>query len=207
MEIPVVYVDAALVVLDKPAGLLTVPGLGPTNEMNLAGLVRQRFPDALVVHRLDRDTSGLLVMARGADSHRALSRQFEMRTVSKRYVAVVEGSPNAACGRIELPVRKDFERPPRHRVDHAQGRPAVTDWRTLDRDSDRTRLELAPLTGRSHQVRLHLAAIGHSVLGDPLYASDRAFMMSDRLLLHASRLALVDPRTGERLSWISECPF
>jgi tRNA pseudouridine32 synthase/23S rRNA pseudouridine746 synthase len=207
MDIPIVYVDDALVVLDKPAGLLTVPGVGPANKTNLAVLVQKRFPDALVVHRLDRDTSGLLVMARGADAHRALSRQFQMRTVSKRYVAIVDGSLNEATGRIELPIRKDFEHPPRHRVDHAHGRPAVTDWRTVDRDSDRTRLELAPLTGRSHQLRLHLAAIGHPVLGDPLYAGDRAFMMSNRLLLHASRLTIAHPETGELLSWVSECPF
>src|SRR5262249_16101833 len=116
MDIPIVYVDDALVVLDKPAGLLTVPGVGPANKTNLAVLVQKRFPDALVVHRLDRDTSGLLVMARGADAHRALSRQFQMRTVSKRYVAIVDGSLNEATGRIELPIRKDFEHPPRHRV-------------------------------------------------------------------------------------------
>jgi tRNA pseudouridine32 synthase / 23S rRNA pseudouridine746 synthase len=207
MRIQVIYSDDSIVVFDKPPGLLTVPGRGPANRVNLAEQVRRSFPDALVVHRLDRDTSGLLVMARGLDAQRHLGRQFEERVVAKRYVAVVEGKPQASSGRITLPIRKDSNRPPRQCVDHANGRPAVTDWRIVSRYADRARLELAPLTGRSHQLRVHLAEIGHPVLGDPLYGSDAAVTMAERLMLHASRLTLMHPIAGEPMTWVSDCPF
>src|SRR5437879_5349079 len=134
------YLDAVLIVLDKPTGLLAVPGRGAENQVNLASQVQGIYPDALVVHRLDRDTSGLLVMARGEEAQRQLGRQFEERRVEKRYVAVVHGSPAADRGRIELPMRRDLERPPRQSVDFAQGRPAVTVWRVIARHPDRTRL-------------------------------------------------------------------
>jgi tRNA pseudouridine32 synthase/23S rRNA pseudouridine746 synthase len=207
MDIPIVHSDSSIVVVEKPAGLLTVPGLSAANSTNLVSLVRIEFPDALIVHRLDRDTSGLIVVARDIEAQRNLSRQFERRTVVKRYIAVVSGSPNAPQGRIELPIGKDFERPPRHRVDHAHGRPAVTDWRIVARFADRARLELAPLTGRSHQLRIHLAEVGHPVLGDPLYGCGDASRMADRLLLHASRLSITHPLTGEQMTWTSDCPF
>ncbi len=207
MDIPIVHSDSSIVVLHKPAGLLTVPGLGAANSTNLVSLVRIEFPDALIVHRLDRDTSGLIVMARCVEAQRSLSGQFEQRTVAKRYIAMVAGTPKLSQGRIDLPIRKDFERPPRHRVDYAHGRPAVTDWRIVARFADRARLELAPLTGRSHQLRIHLAEIGHPVLGDPLYGCGDASRMADRLLLHASRLSVTHPLTGEQMTWTSDCPF
>jgi tRNA pseudouridine32 synthase/23S rRNA pseudouridine746 synthase len=207
MDLPIVYSDASVIVLDKPTGLLTVPGRGPMNQVNLAAQVQRRFPDALVVHRLDRDTSGLVVMARGYESQRHLSRQFERRLVAKRYIALVEGCPQTAFGRIELPIRKDFERPPRHCVDHALGRAAITDWRIVARDPARTRLELVPVTGRSHQLRIHLTEIGHPALGDSLYGSDETFTTVNRLMLHASRLTLVHPTTGQQVTWVSDCPF
>jgi tRNA pseudouridine32 synthase / 23S rRNA pseudouridine746 synthase len=206
MGYAIVDSDASIVVLDKPSGLLTVPGLGTANQTNLFSMVHADFPDALVVHRLDRDTSGLIVMARGVEAQRNLSRQFEQRTVTKRYIAIVAGCPKSSCGRIELPIRKDFERPPRHCVDFAHGRPAVTEWRIVARYADHARIELAPLTGRSHQLRLHLAEIGHPVLGDPLYGGEYA-ALADRLMLHASRLSLTHPTTGVASSWVSECPF
>jgi tRNA pseudouridine32 synthase/23S rRNA pseudouridine746 synthase len=207
LTLQIIYLDDALIVLDKPAGLLAVPGRGAENQVNLAGHVQAIYPDAIVVHRLDRDTSGLMVMARGAGAQRRLGQQFEERRVEKRYVAVVHGRPAGDRGRIELPMRKDFERPPRQCVDFAQGRPAVTDWRVVARKPDRTRLELVPLTGRSHQLRLHLEEIGHPILGDKLYADETALAMAERLMLHASQLSFAHPMTGEAKTWNSECPF
>lgn len=207
MSLPIVYLDAQLIVLDKPSGLLAVPGLGPENQDNLASRVQAIYPEARVVHRLDRDTSGLVVMALDAESQRRLCQQFQERQVEKTYHAVVMGQPADDAGCIEWPLRKDFARPPRHRVDLLLGKPATTFWRVLSRAADRARLELAPRTGRSHQLRVHLAHLGHPILGDPLYAQAEAHRLADRLLLHASRLELEHPATGRRIGWASECPF
>lgn len=203
----VIYHDQWLIVLDKPTGLLAVPGRGPEKQDCLSARVQHAWSDALVVHRLDRDTSGVLVMARGLDMQRDLSRQFETRKVDKTYLAIVEGQPAEEQGKIDLPLRKDFEYPPRHCVDLEQGRPALTRWQVLDRQHDRTRLRLEPITGRSHQLRVHLAALGHPILGDPLYASPAALAMAERLLLHALSLTLMHPATGERMTWTAACPF
>jgi tRNA pseudouridine32 synthase/23S rRNA pseudouridine746 synthase len=202
-----IYRDQHLIVLDKPSGLLAVPGKGPELQDCLSARVQAVYPGTLVVHRLDRDTSGLMVMALTIDAQRELSRQFAERRVEKSYVAVVYGSPSEPSGVIDLPMRKDFDHPPRHMIDHVQGRPAQTEWQVVQRETDRTRLELHPITGRSHQLRLHLATIGHPILGDPLYAHDEALAMSARLLLHAERLEVDHPVTGERLAWLSACPF
>ena len=202
-----IYQDAQLIVLDKPSGLLAVPGRGPDLQDCLSARVQAMLPMALVVHRLDRDTSGLMVMALTPEVQRELSRQFAERVVEKTYVAVVHGCPRDSEGTICLPMRKDFDRPPRHKIDPEQGRSAETHWRVLERSSDRARLELKPFTGRSHQIRLHLAAIGHPILGDPLYADGEVLAMAPRLLLHAERLEINQPVTGERLNWRSTCPF
>lgn len=207
MDLQIVFCDQTLIVLDKPAGLLAVPGRGEDKQDCLSARVQAEYPDALVVHRLDRDTSGLMIMARGLDNQRALARQFEERTVEKRYAAIVAGCLAASSGRIELPLAKDFVNPPRRRVDYAHGQAAVTDWRVIERLTNRTRLELAPLTGRSHQLRVHLAEIGHPILGDPLYAPPETQSLADRLLLHASRLTLKHPVSGERMVWQSPAPF
>lgn len=206
-EFCLVYADDQLLVLDKPSGLLAVPGRGDDLKDCLSARVQRQFSDALVVHRLDRDTSGLIVMARGLESQRALSRQFELRTVDKRYVAVVHGVVSQGRGTIELPLRKDFDHPPRHMVDHQWGRPAQTRWQLLQRGSDRSRLALQPLTGRSHQIRIHLAAMGHPILGDNLYAPDDVRDLAGRLLLHAAELAIEHPGTGQAMRWSSACPF
>ena len=205
--VDIVYRDECLLVLEKPTGLLAVPGRGPDLQDCLSARVQRDFPTALVVHRLDRDTSGLMVMALDAEAQRDLSGQFAVRTVEKRYVAVVFGCPEASAGRIDLPMRKDFDRPPRHMVDQVHGRPAKTLWRLVERAADRSRLEISPITGRSHQIRLHLATLGHPILGDNLYAHEEARAMSPRLLLHAVHLSLEHPRDGRCMAWDSACPF
>ncbi|HEY1598075.1 MAG TPA: RluA family pseudouridine synthase [Pirellulales bacterium] len=203
----VVYQDKHLLVLDKPSGMLAVPGRGPELQDCLSARVQVASPGALIVHRLDRDTSGLLVMALDNDAQRELSRQFAARTVEKQYTAVVFGCPESAAGTIELPMRKDFDRPPRHKIAPLDGRPAITCWQLIERRADHSRLDVRPVTGRSHQIRLHLATLGHPILGDNLYAHVEALAMSPRLLLHAVQLSLTHPATSERMTWTAPCPF
>jgi len=201
------FYDDHLLVFDKPSGLLSVPGLGPANADNLATRVQELYPGARNVHRLDRDTSGVIVMARSADVHRELSRQFEHREVEKQYIAIVHGKVEDEEGTIDLPLAKDFDRPPRHRVDHEHGKQAVTDWRVLERAEDRTRLLITPRTGRSHQIRVHLRQIAHPILGDNLYACEDSRAMANRLQLHALLLTLTHPITEKRITWQADCPF
>ena len=207
MTYQVVYRDDRLLVLDKPSGLLAVPGRGPELQDCLSARVQAEWPQALVVHRLDRDTSGLIVMALDADAQRHVSRQFADRTVEKRYLAIVFGTLPADEGTIDLPMRKDFDHPPRHCIDPVSGRPAETHWRIVERLGDRSRLEVRPVTGRSHQIRLHLATIGHPILGDNLYAHAEARAMAMRLMLHAEELSLAHPDDNRRMRWTAACPF
>lgn len=206
------FVDDALIVLDKPAGLLSVPGRGPDKADCLATRVQAEYPDALIVHRLDMDTSGLIVLARGADAHRTLSRAFAARAVHKRYVALVAGrlkTPEGEWGTVELPLICDWPNRPLQKVDFAQGKPSVTRWRVLDYDTatDATRVELEPVTGRSHQLRVHMRELGHPVLGDPLYAPEPFRGRSKRLLLHAASLEMPHPLTGAACTFESPPPF
>lgn len=211
--IAVIHVDEHLIVLDKPAGLLSVPGIGAENADCLALRVQGLYADARIVHRLDQATSGVIVMARGVANLRELSRQFEAREVDKRYVAIVAGLVDAEEGEIALPLRKDMERKSRHIVDHELGKPALTRWRVLDRDAAlmRTRLELQPLTGRSHQLRVHLAEIGHPIVGDQFYAPAEVAGAAPRLLLHAAALTIAMPaRPGAApmsRTFVSQAPF
>ena len=210
-----VHADAHLLVVEKPAGLLSVPGRGAGKQDCVAARVSRVYPDALVVHRLDMATSGLLLMARGAVMQRHLSRDFALRCIGKRYVAVVAGrldGPAAASGGwalIDLPLAADWPNRPRQIVDPARGKPSQTRWRVLayDGGTDSTRLELEPITGRSHQLRVHLQSLGHPILGDCLYAPPGVQARAPRLLLHASTLQLAHPATGEPLAWSSAAPF
>lgn len=210
-DLTLLHVDDALLVLDKPSGLLAVPGRGPEKQDCLAARVQARYPDALVVHRLDMATSGLIVMARGAAAQRALSRAFADRAVKKRYIAVVAGRPPAPAGwgTIDLPLRVDWPNRPRQIVDPHRGKPSVTRWRILEYDAaaSRTRVELEPVTGRSHQLRVHLRALGHPILGDTLYAPPAVQAMAGRLLLHACALGFVHPVTGQPLAFTQPAPF
>lgn len=207
---PALYRDEALLVVDKPAGLLAVPGRGPLKQDCLAARVQRAWPDARVVHRLDEATSGLMVFALGIEMQRRLSRAFEQREVEKRYVAVVAGHVEPAAGCIDLPLGADWPNRPRQQVDHARGKPARTHWQVLSYDAsgDSTRLELTPETGRTHQLRVHLMAIGHAILGDALYAPPPMLARSPRLLLHASALAFGHPMPGRpALAFESPPPF
>jgi tRNA pseudouridine32 synthase/23S rRNA pseudouridine746 synthase len=205
----IVHVDANLLVVDKPAGLLAVPGRGEDKRDCLAARVQASFADALTVHRLDQATSGLMVFARGLEAQRSLGRAFERREVDKRYIAVVAGRLAQAEGRIDLPLAADWPNRPRQHVDHLHGKPSRTHWRVLSFDAvrDRSRLELEPVTGRSHQLRVHLASTGHAILGDALYAPPEIQADAERLLLHACALQLAHPATAERLRFESEAPF
>lgn len=203
----ILYHDHRLLVIDKPTGLLSVPGIGPQKQDCLIARVRKTYLEARIVHRLDRDTSGVIVLALDAEAHRQLSIQFQEREVHKTYRAVVSGVMEQDEGEIDLPIRKDLDDPPRQMVDHAQGRAAFTRWRVLERGADRTSLELTPLTGRSHQIRVHLKAIGHPILGDDLYAPPETQGLADRLMLHAHTLTIVHPETAAPMTIEAPCPF
>ncbi|MES2951720.1 MAG: pseudouridine synthase [Pseudomonadota bacterium] len=202
----VVHADDAVVVLDKPSGLLSVPGRGPDKQDCLSARVQARFPDALVVHRLDMATSGLMVMARGAAVQRALGEAFANRLVDKRYEAVVHGdvAPTGDDWRvIDLPIAVDWPNRPLRVINHETGKSSVTRLQLRHYDSQRqvSHVLLEPLTGRTHQLRLHLQAIGHPILGDALYAPPGVTAMAPRLLLHACALTFVHPVSGRSMQF------
>jgi tRNA pseudouridine32 synthase / 23S rRNA pseudouridine746 synthase len=209
MDIDVRWFDDSLIVVDKPAGLLAVPGRGEHKQDCVATRALARWPDALVVHRLDQATSGLMLLARGADAQRRLSAAFAERAVNKRYIAVVAGLVEGECGTVTLPLAADWPNRPRQRVDVDHGKASMTEWQVLSREAVdmQTRLVLSPLTGRSHQLRVHLQAIGHAIVGDTLYGGPAAARASSRLLLHASRLELAHPVTAATLVFESAPPF
>lgn len=205
----VIYADDCLVVLDKPSGLLSVPGRGEDRADCLASRAQARFADALIVHRLDMSTSGLIVMGRGPQWQRALSVAFQDRLVHKRYQAVVAGLLSPESGVVDLPLLTDWPNRPRQKVDHELGKRAQTRYRLLAHDvaAVTSRVELEPITGRTHQLRVHMQQLGHPILGDDLYADEVACRQAPRLLLHACLLELVHPRSGERLVLQSPVPF
>lgn len=198
----ILHVDDHLLVVDKPAGLLAVPGRGDDKADCLLARLQALHPDTQVVHRLDQATSGLMLFARGAHAQRALSMAFEARRVDKRYSAIVWGEPAGDQGRIDLPLAADWPNRPRQKVDPQHGKPSITHWLVAERlPGGRTRLELTPVTGRSHQLRVHLAAIGHPIVGDALYAPPEVQAAADRLLLHASALAFAHPHDGRAMAF------
>jgi tRNA pseudouridine32 synthase/23S rRNA pseudouridine746 synthase len=203
----ILFADDYMVVADKPSGLLSVPGRGPDKQDCLAACVQAEFPDALTVHRLDMATSGLIVLARGADAHRRLSLAFSERRVEKRYVAVVAGAVAADEGEVDLPLITDWPNRPRQMVDFRVGKPSLTRYRVIFREPGRTRLALEPVTGRSHQLRVHMMALGHPIFGDIFYAPPEIAALSDRLLLHAEYLAVPHPGTGEIIAFTRAAPF
>lgn len=202
-----VHVDEHLIVIDKPSGLLSVPGRGPEKADCAISRVIADHPGALTVHRLDMATSGLLILARSKEMQAAMSRLFEQGAVEKAYFADVWGRPAPSAGEIDLPLITDWPNRPRQKVDHETGKPSRTLYETIGVGANHTRLCLTPLTGRSHQLRVHLAEIGHPILGDELYAHKAALAAAPRLRLHASQLVFDHPATGTALNLTSPCPF
>lgn len=212
MTIDVVYADDAILVLNKPSGLLSVPGRGQDKQDCLSSRVQDEFPDAMIVHRLDMATSGLLVMARGAAIQRQLSEAFALRRIDKSYEAVISGllAPTPPQGQsIALAIAVDWPNRPLRVIDPVHGKPSLTQLHLLQSNSatNTSRVALEPLTGRSHQLRVHLLAIGHPILGDALYAPAHVAEMAPRLLLHARTLSFHHPATGLRVEFNCPCEF
>jgi tRNA pseudouridine32 synthase/23S rRNA pseudouridine746 synthase len=187
------FVDDCLIVANKPSGLLSVPGRGEDKQECLLSHLQSHYPEARIVHRLDMDTSGLMVLARDPDTHRHLSRQFEQRRTQKTYEAICLGKPLQTSGQIKLPMRCDWENRPRQMIDFFHGKYAETNWQLTEQYTDSFKVLLTPITGRSHQLRLHMQSLGHPILGDNLYADARSLSMAPRLMLHARLLAFEHP--------------
>ena len=204
MALQILYEDAHVVVVDKPSGMLSVPGRRLENHHSAASWLQARYGEIHVVHRLDMDTSGLLIFARHKPALRHLARQFQQRSVHKRYIAVCSGCPETTCGLIQAPLRCDWDNRPRQIVDPQQGRPASTRWEKLACHANRAILALYPITGRAHQLRVHLQSIGHPILGDPFYHPEPN--SAPRLLLHAQQLGFVHPHHGHWCQFSSPIP-
>lgn len=206
VPLAILYEDAEILVVDKPAGLLSVPGKLAGREDCLVSRLQAARWDALLVHRLDCDTSGLMIFARTKAAQGFLGQEFEQRRAKKTYEARVWGEVQGEAGRVDLPLCADWPNRPRQMVSHEHGRPAVTDWQVIGRAPKESRMRLMPLTGRSHQLRVHMLELGHPILGDPIYATGPA-RAAPRLMLHARTLALHHPRTGDWVEFSADCPF
>ncbi len=200
----IIHSDEAFLAVNKPTGLLSVPGRGPDKQDCCLSRVAEQYPDALMVHRLDMDTSGLMLFARSLEVQRNLSLQFENREIRKTYIALVEGIMEQNEGMIDYPMRKDMGQrlPPKHLVDCVRGKKAITEWEVLERTASATRIALFPKTGRSHQLRVHMQALGHPIVGDNIYG-----IAGERLMLHAQTLEFRHPVTGEPIQLESAAPF
>lgn len=203
----IVYQDEDIIILNKPSGLLTVPGKAPEHKDSLDYRVRLVWPKARIVHRLDMATSGLVVMAMHLDSQRHLNRQFQLRQTHKRYIAVVEGQLAADAGAVELPLICDWPNRPKQMVSFAAGKQALTYFSVLERSASSTKVELIPVTGRSHQLRVHMLWTGHPICGDKFYGSEQGKRAANRLLLHAHSLLFRHPSTEAELYFEIDCPF
>jgi tRNA pseudouridine32 synthase/23S rRNA pseudouridine746 synthase len=209
-RLTLLYLSEQLIVVDKPSGLLSVPGREAGKEDCLSSRVQAEFPDALIVHRLDMGTSGIVVMGRGAKAQRELSILFQERRVRKRYQALVDGPwQGAASGEIDLPINVDWLNHPKQKVDHDKGRPSRTRYRLLDICAARgmSRVELEPITGRTHQLRVHMAAMGHPILGDDFYGTPASLAKAEHMMLHACQIEFADPETGAPLCIECAPPF
>ena len=218
----IIYKDEDIVVLNKSSGLLSVPGRLPEHQDCLQNRVQRVLPTATVVHRLDMATSGIIIMALNKPAHVFISRQFEQRKTKKSYIARVYGHVKEHEGSVDLPLICDWPNRPKQKVDHENGKQSLTHYRVLSyselnsgndsseggsSENESTLVELTPVTGRSHQLRVHMLALGHPILGDRLYAHEQALTVSPRLQLHARNLSLAHPVTGELLTFVAPCPF
>ncbi len=207
----ILYEDDILLVLNKPSGLLSVPGKAATHKDCMESRAKEAYADALLVHRLDMETSGVFLMARTKAAQRHLGLQFEHRNAKKTYVARIWGTPDEQEGRVELPLICDWPNRPKQMVDHDKGKPAITNWSVLDHEkedsADITRVKLEPETGRSHQLRVHMLAMGHPILGDQLYAPADALSAASRLQLHSKSLTILHPERKEFITFEAKVPF
>ncbi len=206
-DLNILHLDEDLIAVDKPSGLLSVPGKDLEHKDCLETRLRAQFPETLLVHRLDLPTSGVMIFARNANAQRHLGLQFERRQTEKTYVARVWGNVDGESGHVNLPLITDWPNRPRQMVCFERGKAAQTDWQVTDRDHVSTRLLLQPKTGRSHQLRVHCLAMGYPILGDSFYAHEDAFKAADRLQLHAEKLEFRHPNGGGWISVTSPCPF
>ena len=206
VPLDILHHDSALLIVNKPAGLLSVPGKDPGKEDCLIDRLRRVFPEVLLVHRLDCDTSGVMVFALNKAAQGNLGQQFEKRQTKKVYLARLWGLLEPKEGTVDLPLCVDWPNRPRQHVNHEQGKPAVTDWRVQRHDGKTTRVRLMPLTGRSHQLRVHMLSLGHPILGDPIYATGEA-LDYPRMMLHAESLRLRHPETGKTQTFSVPAPF
>ena len=202
----ILHQDDLVLVLDKPSGLLSVPGKLAGRQDCLQLRLEREYPDALLVHRLDCDTSGVMIFARSKAAQGFLGQEFEKRRAKKTYIAVVSGEILADAGRVDLPLCADWPNRPRQHVDPVNGRAAQTNWQVISRGDTFTRVRLHPLTGRSHQLRVHMLELGHPIQGDPIYDPENAGNYA-RLMLHAETLGLHHPATKDWVSFQSACPF
>jgi tRNA pseudouridine32 synthase/23S rRNA pseudouridine746 synthase len=211
MSLEIIYQDEYLVAVNKPCGMLSVPGRGEDKQDCAAVRLQRDIPEIRVVHRLDCHTSGVMVFAIGPDVQRQLSRLFHDRAIEKSYIALVHGTVKQNSGIIDLPMRGDPDNRPKQVIDRVSGKPAQTQWCLLryhrtGEDSVFSRLQLHPITGRTHQLRLHCQAIGYPIVGDILY-NDSKSSTAARMMLHAERLEFTHPVTNERLCLVSACEF
>ncbi len=203
----ILHQDEEIVVLSKPEGLLSVPGKPAEQSDSMETRVRKRFPGVLTVHRLDRATSGIVIMALTANAHLHLNLQFEKRTAEKSYKAIVSGRVDKDKGILKQPLRTDWYNRPKQMVDPCLGREAITRWTVVERHCDTTRVELKPVTGRTHQLRVHMQWLGHPILGDEFYSSTEGSDQQNRLMLHAESLCIQHPATGDAMYFSDPCPF
>lgn len=198
------YYDDDIIIVDKPSGLLSVPGKAEDNKDCVESRAQKTFSDARIVHRIDLSTSGLLLLARGLENLRILSKAFETRQVSKKYIALLHGNLEANCGTIDAPIITDWPNRPRQMVDFERGRHAITHFKVLEKVQGHTRVEFVPITGRSHQLRVHSIHIGHPICGDHFYIGEDNY---PRLCLHAAFIAFKHPGTGKEICFESPAPF
>lgn len=206
VPLDILHEDAAILVLNKPAGLLTVPGKLENRQDCLVTRLKAARWDALTVHRLDCDTSGVIIFARTKQAQGFLGQEFEQRRAQKTYIARLKGRLEPDSGTVDLPLGSDWDYRPRQKVDPENGRPAITDWQVIDQSPGETRVRLTPHTGRSHQLRVHMLALGHPILGDQIYAPE-TLAEHNRLMLHAESLSLHHPQTKQRVTFTAPVPF
>lgn len=203
----VLHCDDDILVLAKPSGLLSVPGKPEEHADCLESRAQQAYAEAMTIHRLDKDTSGVVVMGMNRKAHADISMQFETRKTAKSYIARVWGRVSEDKGHIDLPIACDWPNRPKQMIDHERGRPAQTDWEVIQREAGATRLRLHPTTGRSHQLRVHMLSLGHPILGDNFYAHADAYAAAERLQLHAETLSFRHPGSTQQCVFTDPCPF